>query len=119
MFQRTHLLMTAVALVMTLTASYAQQPSVAAVYPGAAKNDGATELLKQMGLEGTAYTSSDPLTKVVAFYKGQKDLNATSVDDTGALFEGKDVNVTIQNPWMDGKTGQLTKSTLISIVKTK
>jgi len=33
------------------------------------------------------------------------------------MFKKGDINITVQNPWMDMKTGQHRTDTLISIVK--
>jgi hypothetical protein len=35
----------------------------------------------------------------------------------GAMFKKGNIDITIQNPWMDMKSGRMMKDTLISIVK--
>lgn len=72
-------------------------------------------------MEGAAYRTADSVEKVVAFYKTQNMLKAVSVEKEGALFmKGSyELTVTIQNPWMDMKTGAKMTDTLISISKGK
>lgn len=38
-------------------------------------------------------------------------------NEEGAMFKKGDIDITIQNPWIDMKTGNIMKVTLISIVK--
>ena len=105
------------------------------VYPGA-KADGATSafLRESLGMTGAAYRSGDGVAKVVAFYDkqaGMKKMPGATGEQAGfsAGCKGefnrilkKEIQtcayqVTVQNPWMDMKTGQLVRDTLISIVK--
>jgi hypothetical protein len=38
-------------------------------------------------------------------------------DKENAMFKKGNVDITIQNPWMDMKSGKMMKDTLITIVK--
>ncbi len=90
-----------------------------AVYPGAKFDGGVTDFLKQLSPEAVAYRTNDGVAKVVEFYKKQAGLKYGGGDKENALFRKGDVDVTIQSPWMDTKTGKMMKDTLISIVKQK
>ena len=41
------------------------------------------------------------------------------ISNDGGMFKKGNIDITIQNPWMDTKTGKMIKDTLISIVKNK
>ena len=89
------------------------------VYPAAKPAPEVSKALKEsMKLDVGTFTTTDSVEKVTAFYKGQKDLKENpGTSKEGASFMGKGVMVTIQNPWMDMKTGQKNTSTLVSIGK--
>lgn len=106
-----------------------------AVYPGA-RPDGATStfLRESLKLTAAAYRTSDDLAKVAAFYAKQAGVSRMpGTDKEQAAFsagckaeynavmkktmERCGYQVTLQNPWMDMKTGQLVRDTLISIVR--
>jgi len=94
------------------------------VYEGAKLDkDTSARLSEAFSVEAFCYRTSDSLEKVVAFYKKQPGLESMGEGkkgaNEGAMFKKGDVDITIQNPWMDMTTGQLTKDTLISIVKQK
>lgn len=104
------------------------------VYDGA-KYDAATSkaLKESMSLNAHCYRTSDTASKVIEFYKKQPGLKLMGpATKEGALFQRCkevlneytktkipqcDLDITIQNPWMDMKTGKMNKDTLISIVK--
>lgn len=92
------------------------------VYP-AAKADAAVakSLNKHMNMNiknVATYRTSDSVSKVAEFYKKKKPLKEQpGTSKEGAMFTGKGVTVTIQNPWMDMDSGNIMKDTLISIVK--
>lgn len=100
-----------------LTAGFADEIQGVQIYPGAKADAASTKLLKQMKLNGACYATSDSLAKVLEFYKKQPGLNLISSDKEGAMLKKGDVDITIQNPWMDMQTGSMKKTTLISIVK--
>ena len=86
------------------------------VYPGAKHDAEVEKQVKAMAPDARTYRTTDSVAKVAAFYKGQK-LEQASLNPAGAMFTGKGVMVSIQNPWMDAKTGKVTNDTLISILK--
>lgn len=89
------------------------------VYPGASSDSAATEFLKQISPESAAYRTGDKVEKVIAFYKKQPGLNFIGGNQEGGMFRKGNVDVTVQSPWMDTKTGKMEKDTLISFVKKK
>lgn len=106
-----------------------------AVYPGAKADAAAGKMLREsMGLTAAAYRSGDDVAKVAAFYEKQGGFSKMpGADKEQAAFSAgcKDeynrymkqnmkkcaYQLTIQNPWMDMRTGQLVRDTLITIVK--
>jgi hypothetical protein len=87
------------------------------VYPGAKPDSEATKVVAQMSTGGgECYRTNDNLAKVVDFYKKQPGLKYVGGDKEGAMFRKGKVDVTLQNPWMDMKTGKKNTDTLISIV---
>jgi len=114
----------------------AQAPADIAVYPGAKPDAATTEFLRgQMGVQGAAYRTHDSLQKVAAFYQQQPGMKpmGDATKDSAAFVAGckEEFNavlkkkmsagcthhVTVQNPWMDMKTGKMVADTLVSIVK--
>jgi hypothetical protein len=89
------------------------------IYPEAKYDSAVTEFLKQISPESAAYRTGDKVEKVIAFYKKQPGLNFIGGDQEGGMFRKGKVDVTVQSPWMDMKTGKMEKDTLISIVKNK
>ena len=88
------------------------------VYPAAkAAPEVAAELKKAMKLNAHTYRTSDSVEKVAGFYKSQKLKEMPGADKQQAGFMADGVHVTIQNPWMDLKTGKINNDTLLSIVK--
>lgn len=79
----------------------------------------ATEFLKQISPESAAYRTGDKIEKVMAFYKKQPGMNFVGGEQEGGMFRKGNVDVTVQSPWMDTKTGKMEKDTLISIVMNK
>ena len=87
------------------------------VYPGAKHDAEVEKQVRDMKLNAKTYRTTDSVEKVTSFYKGQKLEAGPGNNKAGAMFMGKGVMVTIQNPWADMKTGKVTNDTLISIVK--
>lgn len=106
-------------LVFSSASALAEEKLGVRVYGGASFDASTTKFLKDsMSIEAFCYRTGDPIKKVVDFYKGQPGLKLLHSDDEGALFrKGTDIDVTVQNPWMNMKTGELMKDTLISIVR--
>jgi hypothetical protein len=88
------------------------------VYAGARPEAGAAKLITEMmpGAKAFCYTTGDSVEKVAAFYKKQ-GLSYMGGDAQNAGFRKGQIDVTLQRPWMDAKTGKLNQSTLISIVQ--
>jgi hypothetical protein len=106
-----------------------------AVYPGAKADANASAFVRDsLGMTATAYRTGDDVAKVSAFYGKQAGIKRVGdATKENAVFSAgcKDVHnsvmkrtvqrcgyqVTVQNPWMDTKTGKLSPDTLITIVK--
>lgn len=106
-----------------------------AVYPGASADAGVTTLLREsLKLTAAAYRTSDGVEKVAAFYARQPGVSkmpGATREQAGFSAGCKDeynkymkmnvqkcgYHVTIQNPWMDMKTGKMVSDTLISIAR--
>jgi hypothetical protein len=106
-----------------------------ALYPGAKADPGASAFVRDsLGMTATAYRTGDDVAKVSAFYGKQAGIKRVGdATKESAVFSAgcKDVHnsvmkktvqrcgyqVTVQNPWMDTKTGKLSPDTLITIVK--
>lgn len=107
----------AIALVWAAQAGAEQMHGVE-VYPNAKNDPAVAKSVAEMGIKNAAtYRTSDSVAKVAEFYRKQK-LKQENISAEGAMFTmGKNVTVTVQNPWMDMKTGAVKNDTLISIVK--
>jgi hypothetical protein len=90
------------------------------VYTGAKPDEETTQFLKNsMHVDAFCYRTTDDVSKVVQFYKIQPGLTLIDESKEGGMFKAGDIDITIQSPWMDMKTGKMNKDTLISIVKNK
>ena len=88
------------------------------VYPGAKPAaEVAAQLKEAMKITAHTYRTTDSLEKVAQFYRAQKLKQMPGADKEQVGFTGPGVHVTVQNPWMDMKSGKLNNDTLISIVK--
>ena len=98
--------------------TYAAETFGLVVYPGAKEDSATTKFVnEQLQMMGSCFRTSDSLTKVVDFYSKQQGLTKVNVDKETAMFSKGEVNITVQNPWMDMQTGAMAKDTLISIIK--
>ena len=88
------------------------------IYDGA-KYDGATSktVSESMSIQAACYLTDDSVAKVIEFYKKQPGLEFMGGNEEGAMFKKGDIDITIQNPWMDMQSGKLMKDTIITIVK--
>ncbi|MCL4475050.1 MAG: hypothetical protein M1508_02315 [Nitrospirae bacterium] len=109
----------AVIFLMSVSLIFAEEKFGVTVYPGAKFDSGVTDFLKQISPESAAYRTSASVAKVVEFYKQQPGLKYMGGDKENAMFRKGDIDVTVQSPWMDTKTGKMMNDTLISIVKQK
>lgn len=109
---------TLMAVLISFAPAYAEERHGIQVY-GAAKYDDAVSktVSEAMSIQAGCYLTNDSVTKVVEFYKKQPGLEFMGGNEEGAMFKKDDIDITIQNPWMDLKTGKMMKVTLISIVK--
>lgn len=90
------------------------------VYTGAKPDEETTQFLKNsLNVEALCYRTTDDVAKVVEFYKSQPGLTLIDESKESGMFRAGDIDITIQSPWMDMKTGKMNKDTLISIVKNK
>jgi hypothetical protein len=90
------------------------------VYPGAKYDAETSKAVKDMMQMDTAcYRTGDPVAKVAAFYQKQGLSSVGEVTKEGAFFKKGKIDVTMQSPWMNMKTGALMQDTLISIVQNK
>ncbi len=88
------------------------------VYPGAKYDATTTGAVREaMNIDAACYRTDDDVAKVTAFYKKQPGLKFIGGDAEGSMLKKGTVDVTVQRPWMDMKTGKMNKDTLISIVK--
>jgi hypothetical protein len=92
------------------------------VYPGAKYDRARTELLlKSMPAQGAAYRTKDGIAKVTEFYRkqGLLFLKVGSPSRDRVRFKKADtgVDVVVQSPWRDAKTGAKMTDTLILIFK--
>ena len=113
-----------VALVFALCASYAVagERLGVTVYPGATLELVMTEeLMKSPSIEGAAYRTDDGMAKVTEFYRKQGliFLRLGHPAKESARFKKPDtgVDVVVQSPWKDPRTGAMMKDTLILIIK--
>ena len=95
----------------------AEEKSGIKIYDGA-KYDASTSknVSESMSMNAACYRTNDNITKVIEYYKKQSGLEFISEGKESAMFKKGNVDITIQNPWMDMKTGKMMKDTLISIV---
>ena len=108
----------AVFLVLTASLASAEEKFGVPVYPGAKYDEATSKALKEsMGFNGACYRTNDPLAKAAEFYRKQGLESVGEVTREGALFKKGKINVTLQSPWMNMKTGAMMKDTLISIVQ--
>ena len=116
--------MSIAAVLFMLSASYtvAEEQLGVTVYPGATYDQVLTKLLKKSpSVEGAVYLTGDTLAEVAEFYRKQglillrlgepmKERARFKKTDTG-------VDVIVQNPWKDPRTGATMKGTLIMIIR--
>ena len=110
----------ALALLAAIGSAIAEERLGVAVYPGAKYDADTSKAVKDMVKgEAACFTTADAVAKVAAFYQAQGLKPVGDVAKEGAMFRKAGVDVTIQSPWMNMKTGTMMKDTLVSIVRMK
>jgi hypothetical protein len=90
------------------------------VYEGASYDAISSEFLREaMFIDAFCYRTNDSVSKVAEFYRKQPGNKFTGGSAENARFKIGNIDITIQNPWMEVTTGKMMKNTLISIVKLK
>ncbi len=107
---------------MFISSAAAEDRLGIAVYPGAKNDRIRTGLLAENpSFQGAAFRTNDDIAKVIAFYRkqGLLFLNICSPSKEHARFKKVDidVDVVVQQPWMDAQTGATMTDTLILILK--
>ena len=88
------------------------------VYEGAKYDASLSKTVSEsMSINASCYRTNDKIASVVEFYKKQSGFTFMGETKESAMFKNGNIDITIQNPWMDMKSGKMMKSTLISIVK--
>ena len=104
-------------LLFTLMLASAEERFGVKVYDGAKFDAETSAFVAQMGGQAACYRSADGLAKVLAFYTKLPGSSLIHTGAKGAYFKVNGVNVTVQSPWLNMKTGVHNTDTLISIVK--
>jgi hypothetical protein len=114
--------MAVIVFLVCISSAAAEEQLGIAVYPGAKYDPVRTRLLREsLSAQGAAYRTSDDISNVIAFYRKQgllylkaggsaKELARFKKADTG-------VDVVIQSPWRDARSGAMMTDTLILIIK--
>ena len=101
----------------TLMLASAEDKFGVKVYDGAKYDADTSAIVAQMGGQAACYRSAGELSKVLDFYTKLPGSVLIHTGAKGAYFKVNGVNVTVQSPWMNMKTGVHNSDTLISIVK--
>lgn len=112
----------AVFVLLFISSAFGEEQLGVAVFPGAKYDQARTKMLrKSLSAKGAAYRTSAPVAEVAAFYKkhGLLFLKIGSSSKEIARFKKveTDVDVVVQSPWRDAKTGAKMTDTLILIFK--
>ena len=105
-----------------ISSVFAEEQLGVAVYPGAKYDQVRTKMLREsLSAKGAAYRTSAPVEEVAAFYKKQGLLFLKIGSSSKKIARFKkvdvDVDVVVQSPWQDAKTGATMTDTLILIFK--
>jgi hypothetical protein len=118
MRSKTTVVLAAALLALVAAALLAEEKFGVKVYEGAKLDkETSAKVSEAFSVEAFCYRTSDSLEKVVAFYKKEPGMEFMDGSKEAAMLKKGDVDVTIQNPFMNMQTGQLTKETLITIAK--
>ena len=118
----TRMSIAAVVVVLCVSYAVAEERLGIAVYPGATYDQTMTTVLKRTpSIEGAAYRTNASMDEVTEFYRKQGLLLLRFGEPTKerARFKQTDtgVDVIVQNPWKDPRTGAPMKGTLIMIIQ--
>ena len=102
-----------------LTMAGAEEKFGVKVYDGAKYDAETTQAVNTAMKIGACYRTDATVAQVNEFYKKQLDTTEVHTSAKGGLFKKGNVNITVQSPWMNMKTGKHMTDTLISIVKTE
>ena len=107
-----------IALAASINVVGAEEKYGVTIYEGA-KFDAETSqfVITQMKVDAACYRTSATPSQVNEFYKKQPGMTEVHTGVTGGMFKKGDVTITVQSPWMNMKTGEHMKDTLISVVK--
>jgi hypothetical protein len=116
-YKRIIIVIAALFLLNVITAG-AEEKFGVQVYSGAKFDAAVSKTVSEFTSANAAcYRTNDSVAKVAEFYKKQTKMEYTRGEKVAAAFTNGQVDVTIQNPWMDTKTGKMMTDTLIMIVK--
>jgi hypothetical protein len=88
------------------------------IYTGASYDASTSKKLSDsMHITANCYRTDDSAAKVIEFYKKQTGLKLIHESKESAMFKKGNIDITIQNPWMNMQTRERMRDTLISIVK--
>jgi hypothetical protein len=89
-----------------------------AVYPGARYDASASEVTRRaLRMDAACYRTDDALAKVTAFYRKQPGFRLLNDGAEGSFLKKGNVDVTVQRPWVDVRTGVRHQDTLLTIMK--
>jgi len=107
-----------VVLVAGLTVAGAEEKFGVKVYDGAKYDADTTQFLAtQLKMDGACYRTPATPAQVVEFYKKQPGTTEVHSSAKGGMFKKDNIDITIQSPWMNMKSGQRMQDTLITIAK--
>jgi hypothetical protein len=107
-----------VVLAATLNLAGAEEKFGVTVYEGAKFDADTTQFVTtQMKVDAACYRTTATPSQVNEFYRKQPGTAEVHTSATGGMFKKGDVTITVQSPWMNMKTGEHMKDTLISVVK--
>lgn len=105
-----------ICLAITVGVVEAEQNNGIPIYPGAKYLSELSEFNQKLTtLKYAHYETGDSLNNVIGYYKGQPDILFFGSDEKSAVFRKGETALTLQTPWMDQMTGEMMKSTLISM----